>query len=88
MGGYDEIHLRTEKYKMLKIQLEESIANHNGVSEYDEKTEEVNEVFLVSQIIEVQRTKLLELWHNEKINLVIRNKLLEHLDYRTKRLLG
>ncbi|MBS0358512.1 MAG: Na+/H+ antiporter [Proteobacteria bacterium] len=84
----DEINWRIEKYKILKIQLEEGIEKHNGVLEHDEKMEAMNEVFLVSQVIEVQRAKLLELWYNEKISLVTRNKLLENLDYRTKRLLG
>lgn len=82
----DEIKLHTREYKMLKKQLKERIANHAGTVGHDEKAEAQDEAFLLSQIIEVERTTLLQLWRDDKINLTVRNKLLERLDHRTKHL--
>lgn len=84
----DETKLRIREYRMLKNQLQNTLKNHDGNIEHDGKQEREQEIFLLTQIIEVERTKLLELWHNDKINLRVRNKLLEQLDHRTKHLLG
>lgn len=83
---HDEVKLYIREYRMLKNQLREQIANHDGSLVHDENAEAMAEAFLLSQIIEVERLELIRLWHEEKINLVIRNKLLARLDHRAKHL--
>lgn len=83
----DEIKLRIQEYQMLKKHLKERITNHDGrILQHDEISENIQDISLISQIIEVERTTILELWHDDKINLTIRNKLIERLDHRIKHL--
>lgn len=84
----DELRLYIQQYQMLEKQLKESIINHNGLSMHDEKAEMMEEACLLMQIIEVEKTALLQLWREEKINLTILNKLLERLDHRSRHILG
>ncbi len=81
-----EVKLHIREYRMLRTQLRERIASHDGSLVHDEKAETLNEIFLLSQIIEIEREELLQLWRQEKINLTVRNKLLEQLDHRSKHL--
>lgn len=83
-----EIKLYTREYRMLRDHLKENINNHDDPLNHDEEGEVRNEVILLSQIIEIERNELLTLWHNEKINLRTRNKLLDRLDHRIRHLSG
>ncbi|CAN5431930.1 Na+/H+ antiporter [soil metagenome] len=82
----DEIKVHILQYQMLKKQLKTKIAREAETLISDEKTAIITEVFLLSQIIEIEKAELLRLWHSEKINLAVRNKLLERLDHRAKHL--
>ncbi|MFI4955190.1 MAG: cation:proton antiporter, partial [Gammaproteobacteria bacterium] len=82
----DEVKLYISEYRMLKNKLSIRIKNHNDNIAHDEMLEVKDEVFLLSQIIEVERSELLRLWHTEKINIETRNKLLSRLDHASKHL--
>jgi Na+/H+ antiporter len=82
----DQVKLYIREYKMLRVNLEDRIGKHGPEEEHDEESESQNEVFLLSQIIEVERAELLHMWRAEKINLTVRNKLLDQLDHRSKHL--
>ena len=81
-----EIKLQIREQEMLKKQLEERIQGHDGNIIHDESAEMKEEVFIFTEIIEVQRTELLQLWREDKINLNVRNKLLDRLDHLAKHL--
>lgn len=80
----DEIKLHIREYKMLKKQLKAKLLRHDGEHTQDDTEEHIEETFLLSQIIEVERAKLIDLWRDEKINLSTRNRLLDKLDHRSK----
>ena len=83
----DEVELRIKEYQMLKLRLEERIIDHNNHNmEHDEKQEIYDEIVLLTQINDIERSELLRLWRQEKININIRNKLLDQLDHGSKRL--
>jgi len=83
------ITLNILRYRMLKKNLKERIASHDGVTFlHDEREEIKDEACLLTQLVEVEKTKLLELWHQEKINLAVRDKLLEELDHRARNIPG
>jgi Na+/H+ antiporter len=84
----DGVKLYIREYRMLRTQLRTRIDGHNNELPHDEKSEVMDEIFLLSQIIEIERTELLRLWRKEEINLTVRNKLLERLDHRAKHLPG
>jgi hypothetical protein len=81
---YDEVKQHINEYKLIRSHLNDRITLHELKSPHDEKAEAVEEVFLTSQIIEIERTELLRLWRTDKINLAVRNKLLDKLDHRAK----
>ena len=82
------VKLYLKEYRMIRAQLKEKRASHDSklILTHDEKTEWQDELFILSQLIEIQREELLQLWHNDKINLAVRNKLLEQLDHLAKHL--
>ncbi len=82
----EQVKLYIREYRMLKNQLKERIADHREILDHDEQKEAMTEIFLLSQILEIEKVELLELWRKEKINLAVRNKLLERLDHRVKHL--
>ncbi|MDR3476873.1 MAG: sodium:proton antiporter [Gammaproteobacteria bacterium] len=81
---YGEVKQHISEYKLIRTHLNERITLHELKSPHDEKAEALEEVFLTSQIIEIERAELLRLWRSDKINLSVRNKLLEKLDHRAK----
>jgi Na+/H+ antiporter len=82
----DQVKIYLREYKMLRSNLEDRIGKHGPGEEHDEESELYNEVFLLAQIIEIERAELLQIWRAEKINLNVRNKLLDQLDHRSKHL--
>lgn len=80
----DEIKIYIRNYKMTRKRLKERLESHHGIIEHDDEIELREAVFLSSQIIELERKELLRLWKEEKINLIVRNKLLEELDHKVK----
>lgn len=86
----EEVKFTIEWYKILKLKLKTRILNHDNTEfPHDEKSEVEEETFLALRIrlIEVEKTKLLELWRQEKINLAVRNKLLSRLDHLANHLI-
>lgn len=84
----EQVKLYIREYRIQKKQLLDSLENHEHLVEHDQYAELKNEVFLLSQIVEVERQRLLQLWHNETITLATRNKLLQRLDHRIGHLTG
>ena len=82
----NEVRIYISEYSMLKSMLNERINDHHDGRAYDEKMETLDEAFLLSQIIEVERTELARLWEEQKISLELRNKLLNRLDHRSRHL--
>jgi CPA1 family monovalent cation:H+ antiporter len=82
----DQVKLYHREYKMLRTNLENRINQHDPDSIHEEKMEIGNEVFILTQIIEIEKKELLQLWRDEKVNLSVRNKLLDQLDHRFKHL--
>lgn len=81
-----EVKLYIREYNMQKKQLVERIKQHEGALDHDEQAELKTEIFLLSQLINIERAELLKLWRAGKINLTVRNKLLERLDHRARHL--
>lgn len=82
----DQVKLYIREYKMLRNNLEKRIKEHHPEMVHDEKEEIKNEVFLLTELIEIEKKELLQLWRDEKVNLAVRNKLLNQLDHRSKHL--
>jgi monovalent cation/hydrogen antiporter len=83
----DEITLYINEYQMLKKKSKNRILEHDRKLFHDEKAEIKDKLFLLLQIINVERAELLKLWREEKINLRTRNKLLASLDHQAQHLL-
>ena len=77
----DETDLYVREYRMFRMQLKKRMHNLNLLPVRDLKKEVVEEGFLLSRIIDIERTELLRLWAEEKISLTVRNKLLKRLDH-------
>lgn len=87
---YSQLKIEIMEYRNHLLDLKNRIDHHSGELE-QESDENINEekrqdIFLKTQIIEVERETLIRLWRQEKINLNLRNKLLEKLDHRIKHL--
>jgi CPA1 family monovalent cation:H+ antiporter len=79
----EQINLSLASYRRTKIMLVERIAEHTDGQPHDEVAEAHAENVVAAQIIAMERAELLRLWREEKINLHIRNKLLDRLDHRS-----
>lgn len=82
----EEVDFYIQRYRMQKIQLKTRIIQHDGKTYHDEQAEIEEETSLLLRIIEIERSKLMQLWREEKINLTVRNKLMDRLDHRAKHL--
>lgn len=85
---YHQIKIYIQEYILQKNNLLAMIKGHQAVTDHDEITENETELFLLLQIIQIEREKLMELWRDEKISFLIRNKMLDKLDHRVKNLPG
>lgn len=79
-----EVNEHIKQYKIIKAHLKDRIAMHAPEQPHDENAETLEEYFLTAQIIEIEKAKVVELYRANKINLTIRNRLLEKLDHRAK----
>ncbi len=82
----EEIRFWIQHYRMTKSRLKERIDDHGKGLPHDEKAEVTEDIALRLELIEVESNELMDLWRNEKINLTVRNKLLDQLDHRAKNL--
>ena len=82
----DPVKVYIESHRLLKSQLQERIDHHDEAEEHNEQEEAEADIFLQSKIIDIERAELLSMWRDEKVTLVVRNKLMERLDHRSKNL--
>lgn len=82
----EEIKFWIKHYRMIKNKLRDRIHDHGKIRGHDEQAEIAEDTALLLALIEVEKNTLMELWHNDKINLNVRNKLLDQLDHQAKRL--
>ena len=82
----EEIIFRIEFYKTAKNQLEEIITDRNILRNYFENHELNTSISLSLKILEVERSELMRLWNEKKINHEVKNKLLLKLDFRARNL--
>ncbi len=81
----EDIKFQITHYKKLKTKLKKRIDAHMDASfKHDEAAEIAEDTSLILDLIEVEKNKLMELWHSDKINLKVRNKLLEQLDHQAR----
>jgi hypothetical protein len=73
------------EYQMLKKQFESRILDHDGQSIHDERSELEERLFLLRQVIAVEKAELERLWLDGQINLKTRNKLATILDHQIQR---
>jgi len=84
--SHGEINLRIREYKAIKEQLHNSVKQIDGNTNFDEKIELKDTIFLSSQLITIERKELARLWREGKINQAIKVKLGHQLDIRSKHL--
>ncbi len=85
---YEEVKFHLRQYKNLRQQCKDMLKQQTDQAFASEEAELHESLFLSSQVIEVEREALKRLWRNSKIDLVVRNKLLQQLDLRSKHLTG
>lgn len=79
----EEIVMHLNNYEKLKQNLSLRLTHYQG-AEITEEYSVTDEINLSHQTVEIEKEILIRLWHEEKISLRVRNKLLQELDYRTK----
>jgi CPA1 family monovalent cation:H+ antiporter len=82
----DEVKFHIQRYKELKKRLHERIIMHTDENKHNEIIEAYEEIIVAAQIIKVERIALANLWREGKITHAVRNKLLQHLDLRSRHL--
>ncbi len=78
----DEVDFHIHEYQTLENKYRERILDHHGTKYHDEKIETKDSVFILLQLVKIEKNELLRLWRDEKINLRTRNKLLSLLDHQ------
>lgn len=82
----EEIKFYIRKYRIIKSQFQQrfkdiSSINHNMDESYDREG-----ILLANQIVQIERSELSRLWHQDEISHHLRNKLLQELDHRSKQI--
>ena len=83
---YDEIKFQIQLDSDDKDELEKELSNQQTPQISLEKKEFNHSIPLTTKILEVEKTVLMRLWHEKRINHEIKNKLLQNLDYRARQL--
>ncbi len=81
---YSEVNTYIKQYQILRTRLARAIENHDDSEEHDERKELEEIITLSEQILGIERNTLAELWREKKISQTVRDKLLRHLDFRSK----
>jgi len=76
-----ELTLHINDYQLQKTQLELRVLHHKHCSDHDEQLEQLENLALLTELVDVQKEALLTLWRENKINLRTRNKLITILDH-------
>jgi len=82
----EKLKVHIMEYEMHKAHLEQRIEMHHTHQKHNAREEALQETFLLRQIIAVEKKYLLQLYHEEKISLEIRNRLLERMDHKISNL--
>lgn len=82
----DEIRLQTLMYRANKIRLQEEIQDKKTSLACEKPQRQKTCLELSTDIIEVERKTLMQLWHDGRINLRIKNMLMQQLDLHARRL--
>jgi monovalent cation/hydrogen antiporter len=85
---HEEAKLRIKEYKQLKKHLKARIKKHDEEDEYDLELESQEALFLSQQLIEIERNVVAQLWEQNRIDHLIKAKLILQLDHREKQLGG
>jgi CPA1 family monovalent cation:H+ antiporter len=79
----EEVKIYIKQYKIHLRQLKDSLLKHDVETLQHSDIEEAHQkIFVLSQIIEIEREELLKMWRLEKIKLSTRNKLMAKLDHQ------
>ena len=62
----EEIKLYIREYKLKKSQLKGKIYSHQELFEHDIKEEPKQEIYLLAQIIDIERKVLIDLWRKDR----------------------
>lgn len=84
-----EIKRRLDEYQIIANKLNDRLQNSHRDSDDQENNIEVQyqkELTLLAQVIDIEREELMSHWHDNKINLTVRQRLEHQLDLRTKHL--
>ena len=85
---HEEAKLRIREYKQLKKHLRARLKKHEDEDEHDLELESQEALFLSQQLIEIERNIVAQLWERNRIDHVIKTKLILQLDHREKQLFG
>jgi monovalent cation/hydrogen antiporter len=85
---HEEARLRIKEYKQLKKHLKARIKKHGEDDNHDLELESQEALFLSQQLIEIERNIIAQLWEKNRIDYVIKTKLILQLDHREKQLAG
>lgn len=77
-----DVNFYMNEYKTLLKKYQARISDHEGGEDHNERSEIKESLFLLRQIIKVEKNELIHLWRDEQINLRTRNKLLMMLDHQ------
>ncbi len=85
----NEIKFHIRDYQKINKDLKERLSEHDQTENHmthNENIEIKETLFLETQIVDIQRKSLAELWRHNKVTLSVRNKLIQELDYRFKQI--
>jgi monovalent cation/hydrogen antiporter len=87
---HEEAKLRIKEYKNLKTHLQMRIKHHDKTEhpDHDHELELEESLFLSTQLIEIERSIVSQLWEKNRIDHAIKTKLILQLDHREKQLAG
>jgi CPA1 family monovalent cation:H+ antiporter len=83
----NQLSLYAHEYRRLKHQFKSRILDHDHQPIHDEEAEKNADLSLLYQLVEVEKSVLLKLWRENKINIRTRNKLVAILDHQLHRLI-
>lgn len=81
-----QVKRHIDEYKAREDRMRERICNAKKLNQFEETAALKEEIFLVSQLIEIERRELLQFWRQNKIDLTVKNRLELQLDLRAKHL--
>lgn len=81
-----EIKLRINEYSLIEQRLRSRLYQHKESNLPDADAATKDKIYLLSQIIEIEREELLKFWRDNKLSQAMKYKLEQQLDLRAKHL--